>query len=174
MRLLCQLCGKKKMPLQKFKTTMQKMGAWTIAITPIDVRKVFGRAGHVRVKGTIDGFPFDDTSLMPMGTGEHCLAIKSVIRKAIRKEANDTIEIILEEDFAELKIPTELKEAFKASPEAKKMFEAYSPSHKRNYTKYVSESKNKETRARRAVNSILRIEKEFFEKGLPIKRKKKA
>lgn len=160
------------MPVQKFKVKMQKMGAWTIVITPVDVRKVFGKKGHVRVKGTIDGFPFDDTSLMSMGTGEHCMAIRNEIRKEIRKEAGDTIEIILEEDFAELKIPSELKEAFEASTEAEKMFNAYSPSHKRNYTKYVSGSKNKETRERRAVASVLRIEKEYFEKGLPIKKKK--
>lgn len=159
-----------KIPKQKFKVKMRKMGAWVIVITPIDVKKVFGRAGHVRVKGTIDGFPFDDTSLMPMGTGEHCMPIKAQIRKAIRKGANDTIEIILEEDFAELKIPEELKEAFEASPEAEKMFNAYSPSNKRNYTKYISESKRKETRERRAVASVLRIEKEYFEKGLPRKR----
>lgn len=158
------------MPVQKFKCKMIKMGAWTIAITPINVRNNFGKAGHVRVKGTIDGFPFDDTSLMPMVTGEHCLPIKTPIRKAIRKEVGATVEIILEEDFAELKIPSELKEAFKASPEAKKMFEAYSPSHKRNYTKYINESKKKETREKRAVDSVLRIEKEYFEKGLPKKK----
>jgi hypothetical protein len=160
------------MSKHKFKTTMEKMGAWTVAMAPIDVRKIFGRGGHVRVKGTIDGFPFDDTSLMPMRTGEHCMAIRAEIRKAIRKSAGDQIEIILEEDFAELKIPEELKEAFEASPEAEKLFNAFPPSHKRNYTKYISGSKNKETRVRRAVASVIKLEKEFFEKGLPKKKKK--
>ena len=155
---------------QKFKVQMQKMGSWVIVITPIDVRKIYGRAGHVRVKGKIDGFPFNDTSLMPMGTRKHCIPIKNTIRKEIRKGAGDTIEIILEEDFSKLKVPKELKEAFKASPEAKKMFEAYSPSNKRNYAKYISESKRKETRERRAVASVLKIEKEYFEKGLPKKK----
>lgn len=150
---------------------MQKLGAWTIAITPLDVKKLFGKAGHVRIKGTIDGFPFDDTSLMPMGTGEHCIAIRTSVRKAIRKEAGATIEIILEEDHAELKIPDELKEAFEASAEAEKMFNAYSPSHKRNYIRYITESKKKETREKRAVDSVLKIEKEYFEKGLPVKKK---
>ena len=144
---------------------MQKMGAWVVVITPIDVKKVFGRKGHVRVKGTIDGYPFDDTSLMPMRTGEYCMAIRQEIRKAIRKGPNDTIEIILEEDFAELKIPEELIEAFEASPEAEKMFNAFPPSYKRNYTKYVAGSKNKATRERRAIASVLRLEKEYVEKG---------
>lgn len=153
------------MSKQKFKVQMQKMGAWVVVITPIDVKKVFGRKGHVRVKGTIDGYPFDDTSLMPMRTGEHCMAIRNEIRKAIRKGPNDTIEIILEEDFAELKIPEELLEAFEASPEAEKMFNAFPPSHKRNYTKYVAGSKNKATRERRAIASVFRLEKEYVEKG---------
>jgi hypothetical protein len=157
---------------QKFKAKMQKMGAWTIVVTPIDAKKIFGRSGHIRIKGTIDGFPFNDTSLMPMGTGEHCMSIKTQIRKSIRKGAGDSIEIILEEDFAELEIPEELKEAFEASPEAEKMFNAYSPSHKRNYTRYIFESKKKETREKRAVDSVLRLEKEYFEKGLPVKKKK--
>ncbi|MGZ4035789.1 MAG: YdeI/OmpD-associated family protein [Bacteroidia bacterium] len=160
------------MSKQKFKAKMQKMGAWTIIVTPVNVRKIFGTAGHVRVKGTINGFPFDDTSLMPMGTGEHCMPVKTTIRKQIKKEAGDTIEVILEQDFAETKIPEELAEALEASPEAEKMFNAYSPSHKRNYIKYISESKKKETREKRAVDCVLRIEKEYFEKGLPDRKKK--
>ncbi len=144
---------------------MQKMGAWTIIIAPIDAKKIFGKAGHIRVKGTIDGFSFDDTSLMPMGTGEHCMAIKTKIRKAIRKEAGEIIEISLEEDFAALKIPAELKEALEASPEAEKMFNSYSPSHKRNYTRYISESKKKETREKRAVDSVLKLERLYQEKS---------
>jgi hypothetical protein len=157
------------MSKQKFKAKLQKMGAWTIAITSIDVKKVFGKAGHVRVKGTIDGFPFSDSSLMPMGTGEHCLAIKSEIRKAIGKQAGDTIEVILEEDSTELKIPIELTEAFEASPEAEKMFNAYSYSHKRNYVRYISQSKYKETREKRAVETVLKLEKEYCEKEFQIK-----
>jgi uncharacterized protein YdeI (YjbR/CyaY-like superfamily) len=100
------------------------------------------------------------------------MAIRAEIRKAIRKSAGDQIQIILEEDFAELKVPEELKEAFEASPEAEKLFNALPPSYKRNYTKYVSGSKNKETRVRRAVASVIKLEKEFFEKGLPKKKKK--
>lgn len=160
------------MPTKKCKVKMQKMGAWTVAILNIDAKKVFGKAGHIRVKGTIDGVPFDDSSLMPMGTGEHCLPIRLEIRKAIKKEAGASIEIILEEDNSDLQLPKELTEAFEASAEAKKMFEAYSPSHKRNYVRYINESKKKETREKRAIESVLRIEKEYFEKGLPVRKKK--
>ncbi len=161
------------MPKQKFKTKMKKVGAWTIAYTPIDGKKVFGKAGHIRIKGTIDGYPFDDVSLMPTAAGKHCLAIRADIRKEIRKKAGDTIEIILEEDFTELKIPVELSEAFEASEEAKKMFDAIAPSHRRMYIRHVNDSKIKETREKRAVKMVLDLEKNFFEKGLPKKKIKK-
>lgn len=147
------------------------MGAWTVAITPIDVRKLFGTGGYVRVKGSIDGYSFNDTSLMPMKTGEHLMAIRIEIRKAIKKKAGDTIEVVLERDFAELKTPSELMEAFEASPEAKKMFDAIPPSHRRMYIRHVNESDKKETRERRAVKIVLDLEKKFFEKGLPVKKK---
>jgi hypothetical protein len=151
----------------KFKVKMQKIGAWTVVFLPIDVKKVFGKTGAVRIKGTIDGFPFSDCSLMPVKAGGRCLAIKREIRKSIRKEAEESIEIILEQDFSELVIPEELIEAFEASPEAKKLFEAIAPSYKRNYAYYIDQSKKKETREKRAVDCVLRLEKEFFEKGLP-------
>ena len=155
------------MSKHKYKTKMQKLGAWTVVFLPIDAKKVFGKAGAIRIKGTIDGFPFSDCSLMPVKAGGRCLAIKREIRKSIRKEAGASIEIILEQDFSELIIPEELIEAFEASPEAKKLFEAIAPSYKRNYVYYITQSKRKETREKRAVNCVLKLEKEFFEKGLP-------
>lgn len=152
------------MSKQKFKTKLKKVGSWTIAPAPFDTFKVFGTKSHVRVKGTINGYEFGGVSLMPMGDGTHFLAIKSEIRKAIGKEAGDTVEIVVENDNSELKVPAELKEAFKASPEAKKMFEAYSYSHKKLYVSHIAEAKAKETKVRRAVESVLALEKAYFDK----------
>ena len=134
------------MTQHKFKTKLEKIGSWTIAITPLDVKKVLGVAGHVRVKGKIDTAEFGGISLMPMGNGKHFLTVKAELRKAIKKEAGARVEIVLEKDTAELEIPIELKQAFKASPEAKKMFESYSYSTKKIYTSPISESKKKEIR----------------------------
>ncbi|MFL5765236.1 MAG: YdeI/OmpD-associated family protein [Bacteroidia bacterium] len=162
---------KKKVLLLKCKTRMQKMGAWTVAIVPLDIKKIFGTNSHVRIKGTIDGVPFSDSSLMPMGTGEHLLPIRSEIRKAIKKQAGEMIEIVFEQDFEEVKVPPELLEAFEASPEAEEMFNSYSPSHKRNYIRYLNESAKKETREKRAVKIVMDLEKIYRENG-PQKRKK--
>lgn len=151
---------------------MQKVGTWTVVYLPIDTKKIFGRTGAIRVKGTIDGEPFSDCSLMPVKTGERLLAIKRTIRKAIRKEAGASIEIILEQDLSELVVSEELIEAMEASPEAKQLFDALAPSYRRNYVYYIEQSKRKETREKRAVDIVLALEKQFLEKGLP-KRKTK-
>lgn len=158
--------------MHTFKAKLQKVGEWVIVVTPIDVRKVFGTASYVRTKGTVDGYPFFDTALMPMKEGKHMMPIRFDIRKAIRKQAGDTVEICLEQDFEELKVSTELLEALEASEEAKQMFDALPPSHKRMYTRHINDSKRQETRDARAVKIVLDLEKRFFEKGLPVKKKK--
>jgi hypothetical protein len=160
------------MARQKFKTVMQKKGGWTIAPVPFDVKKVFGTGGPVRIKGTMDGIAFGGSSMIPVGNGKHAITIKAVFRKLMRKEAGASIEIILEKDTSELEIPIELTEAFEASPEAKQLFDSLTYSYKRNYTYYISQSPRKETREKRAVETVLKLEKDFFEKGIVVKKKK--
>ncbi len=159
------------MSKQKFKTVLQKVGSWTIAPATINTRKIFQKNNSIRVKGTINGLAFKDVALMPIKDGNHFLVVNSQMRKAIKKEAGDTVEIVLEKDDSTLEIPEELTQAFEASEEAKKMFEAYSPSHKRNYVRIINSSTKKETREKRAVEAVIALEKIFFEKGLPKKSK---
>ncbi len=147
----------------KFKAELIKMGAWTMAVADADTRKIFGK-GYIRVKGTIDGLPIKGHSLMPRKEGSHCMAIKTSIRKAIRKEAGDTVQFVLEVDTDEMEIPVELLDAFEASPEAKKLFDSYSFSNKKYFIEHITEAKSQATKDRRAVESILLLEKRYKEK----------
>lgn len=136
--------------LEKF----QGKGGWTFARIPDISPDKNTPFGWVRVCGTIDGHEIKSYNLQPMGNGSLFLPVKSEIRKKIKKQAGDSVHIILYKDSVPVEIPEELALCLKEIPGVYDVFLAYSDTKKISILNCIYSAKSDKTKADRIAKTM--------------------
>ena len=124
---------------------------WTILRVPLDVHKLWGKRGQLRVKGEMNGFAFRGT-LRPTGRGTHFLMVTKQMRCGSGLQPGMTARLRLEPDTEKrvVRVPPELARMFKESKRLAKYYASLNDSTRRAIANWVGEGKQAETRRRRA------------------------
>lgn len=140
--------------VKTFQATLERSGDrlnWTIVRIPIDVYKVWGVRGQLRVTGEINRFPFR-TSLFPTGKGTHLLMVNKTMQEGGKVAPGMKARFRLEPD-AEKRVvapPEELLRELKQSKRLLKFYESFNYSTRGEIARWVALGKQPGTRRRRA------------------------
>lgn len=157
-----------KPPSRSFTATLERMPGnlgWVIIRVPLDVHKVWGKRGQLRVKGEIfpsaskaGGFAFR-TSLFPTGKGTHFLMVNKQMQRGAGVRPGMAARFRLERDTEEriVRVPGELTRALQESKRLEKFYGSLNYSTRREISKWVGEGKQAETRRRRADEIARRL-----------------
>ena len=132
---------------------------WTYTEIPEIMPDKSSPFSWVKVKGSIDGFEISKYHLMPSGKGTLMLAVKSEIRKKIKKEAGDYVHVILYPDNEPIEIPEELLLCLQEDTEALQFFNSLNENEQYNYVKWIYSAKTDQTKVNRIAETLNRFSK---------------
>src|SRR5260370_24382608 len=119
-----------KLVAKTFEAVLERSGDglnWTIIRVPLDVPKIWGVRGQLKVKGEINGFTFR-TSLFPTGKGDHILMVNKKMQAGGKVAPGMKARFRLEPDTAprEVSPPEELQRVLRQSKRLHKYYQSLS------------------------------------------------
>jgi uncharacterized protein YdeI (YjbR/CyaY-like superfamily) len=131
---------------------------WVIIRVPLDVAKVWGVRGQLKVKGEINSFAFS-SALFPTRDGHHFLIVNKRMQAGAKATPGVKARFRLEPDMSQRRFspPAELLRELRQSKRLHKYHDALNPSTRNDIARWVSEGKQSETRRRRAQQITERL-----------------
>jgi uncharacterized protein YdeI (YjbR/CyaY-like superfamily) len=131
---------------------------WVIVKVPFDPAKAWPKRNRLRVKGTINGFPFR-TSLFSSAKYGHILLVNKQMQTGAKVAVGSLAEIVLEPDLEErpASVPAELEKFLKEDRALKKWFGELSPSVRKYIGEAVDACKSPPARVNRAEQMVERM-----------------
>ena len=142
----------------RFRTTIDLNGTTATGMRiPPEIVEALGSGKRPPVRVTINGYTYRSTVAV-MG-GESLIGVSAANRAGAGVAAGDEVDVDLELDTAprEVEVPADLAKALKATPAAKKAFDALSYSNKRRYVLAIDAAKTAETRVRRIAKTVTEL-----------------
>ena len=139
----------------RFRTTILQAGKTATGIrVPDEVVEALGKGKRPPVRVTINGFTYRSTVAV-MGS-DYMVGVNAENRASARVAGGDEVDVDIELDTAprEVILPADFAAALNADANARRTFDALSPSNKGWHVSSVEGAKTDETRQRRIAKQV--------------------
>lgn len=145
-----------KAEIEKFEQMGEKTG-WSYVFIPSAIANQIKPdcKTSFRVKGKIDHMEISGIATIPMGEGDFIIALKTELRKKLRKEVGAKVELWLEEDKDfKIDIPEDLEICLADEGGLLKTFLQQPKSHQNYFIRWINEAKTEVTRTKRLAMTV--------------------
>ena len=146
-------------PTIRFDATLSSIDTSTVLRLPDAASKSLPSRGQVAVHGTVNGVEFQ-TVLEPDGRFGHWMRVDDTLQQAAGISAGDTatFDIVVTKDWPEPSVPQDFATALAAAPPGiQDLWNEITPMARWEWVRWVSATKNVDTRGRRVDVSISKM-----------------
>lgn len=149
--------------IERFAKMGEKTG-WTFVFIPMSIAEQInpGCKKSYRVKGRLDAIAVSGMSFVPMGEGNFILALKTSLRKELRKEEGAILRLELEEDKDfKVEMPADLELCLMEEQHLMDNFLKLPKSHQNYYINWLNTAKTEQTRTKRLTQIVIAMDKKL-------------
>ncbi len=151
-----------KTTIKKFNEQGEKTGWSYIEVPQAEAEKLkAGFKKSYRVKGFLDNYKIEKTSLLPMGGGNFIIPLNASMRKALGKRKGAMVLVKLEADDRAVQINAVFLQCLADEPLALEYFNSLPGSHRNYFSKWIESAKSDETKANRIARAVSALSKKW-------------